>query len=102
MLLNTKNHKEYTDKFVLSVLDLTLIENATEKDREYRLDEWARLYKAKTWEELKEIVARTPELDKVIADKDTKIADKDARIADMSATIEDLQKELAKYNAQAQ
>ena len=41
------------DKFELKVLQLNQIELATEEDKLYNLDEWARLFKAKTWEELK-------------------------------------------------
>ena len=52
-LLNIKNHKLYSDKFTLSVVDLTQTELATEEDNANRIDYWARLFKAKTWEDLK-------------------------------------------------
>ena len=42
----------YSDKFTLSVVDLTQIDKATEDDKASKLDYWARLFKAKTWEEL--------------------------------------------------
>ena len=42
----------YSDKFTLSVIDLTQINKATEDDKSSKLDYWARLFKAKTWEEL--------------------------------------------------
>lgn len=42
-------------KFVLCMLDLTQIELATEEDKSYGIDYWARLFKAETWEELKMI-----------------------------------------------
>ena len=42
----------YSDKFTLSVVDLTQIDNATEEDKSSKIDYWARLFKAKTWEEL--------------------------------------------------
>ena len=54
-LLNMKNHHLYSDKFTLSVIDLSHIELATKEDRACGLDRWARLFKAKTWEELKMI-----------------------------------------------
>ena len=54
-LLNIKNHRLYTSKFELNVLDLTHIELATEEDKAYGIDYWARLFKAKTWEDLKMI-----------------------------------------------
>lgn len=52
-LLNVKNHKLYSDKLRLSVLDLTKISMATEEDRAYHIDYWASLFKATTWEEIK-------------------------------------------------
>lgn len=57
-LMNEKNHRIYSDKFCLSVLDLTQIQLATEEDRAYRIDGWAALFKATTWEELK-MLAKT-------------------------------------------
>lgn len=42
----------YSDKFTLSVVDLTQIEKATEEDKSSKIDYWARLFKAQTWEEL--------------------------------------------------
>ena len=50
--LNVKNHTLYSDKLRISVLDLSRIDLATEEDRQYKLDHWAALFKAKTWEEL--------------------------------------------------
>ena len=50
--LNVKNHTLYSDKWRISVLDLSRIDLATEEDRQYQLDYWAALFKAKTWEEL--------------------------------------------------
>ncbi|MCM1120312.1 MAG: Rpn family recombination-promoting nuclease/putative transposase [bacterium] len=52
-LMNVKNHHIFSDKFVLSVVDLKHIELATQEDREWRLDHWASLFKATRWEELK-------------------------------------------------
>lgn len=54
-LLNVKNHRLYSSKFVLSVIDLTKIDLATAEDKEWQIDHWARLFKAKTWEDLKMI-----------------------------------------------
>ncbi|WP_026497907.1 hypothetical protein [Butyrivibrio sp. WCD2001] len=42
----------YSDKLQLRVLDLTQIELATKEDKAYNIDYWARLFTAKTWEEL--------------------------------------------------
>ena len=49
---NMKNHHIYSDNFVLSVVDLTCIDLATEEDRLYHINDWARLFKATTWEEI--------------------------------------------------
>lgn len=52
-MTNMKNHKVYTDKLQLSVIELKNIDLATEEDRRFQVDRWAKLFKAKTWEELK-------------------------------------------------
>ncbi len=61
-LLNIRNHHLYSDKFILSVVDLSHIELATDEDKSYGIDRWARLFKAKTWEELKMIAGNDPAL----------------------------------------
>lgn len=50
--LNVKNHSLYSDKLQIRVLDLTHIDLATMEDKQYQLDHWASLFKAKTWEEV--------------------------------------------------
>jgi predicted transposase/invertase (TIGR01784 family) len=55
-LMNVKNHHLYSSKFALNVLDLKQIDTATEEDKKYQIDRWARLFKATTWDELKRIV----------------------------------------------
>jgi predicted transposase/invertase (TIGR01784 family) len=59
-LLNVKNHHVYSDKFVLSVVSLREIELATEEDKAWKIDYWARLFKATTWEEIKMIAKKDP------------------------------------------
>ena len=56
---NVKTHKIYSDKFVLSVLNLNRADLATEEDRQYNLDCWARLFKAKDWEEIKMLAKKS-------------------------------------------
>ncbi len=56
-MMNLKNHEIYSDKFCLSVLDLSHIQLATEEDKAYGLDKWAALFKATTWEEIKMLAA---------------------------------------------
>ena len=52
-LINVKSHQTYSDGLTLNVLDLTRIDLATEEDKKYNIHEWARLFKATTWEEIK-------------------------------------------------
>lgn len=57
-LLNVKDYYLFSDKLTLGVVDLTCIELATEEDKAYEIDYWARLFKATTWEELKMIAEK--------------------------------------------
>ncbi len=61
-LMNEKTHMVYSDKFLLNVVDLTQIELATEEDKEYQIDYWAKLFVAKTWEEMIMIAEKNPAL----------------------------------------
>lgn len=60
-MLNEKNHHVYSDKFSLHVLSLNHVELATEEDMLWEIDHWVRLFKAKTWEELKMIAKQKPD-----------------------------------------
>ena len=51
-MTNIKKHYIYNDNFTLNVLDLNQIHLATEEDKAYKIDHWAKLFKAKTWEDL--------------------------------------------------
>ncbi len=53
MMMNIRTFQIFNDKFRLSVVDLSQIELATDEDRFWEVDYWARLFKAKTWEESK-------------------------------------------------
>ena len=57
-LLNVKNHSVYSDKFTLHVVDLTHIELATEEDKAWNINYWARLFTATTWEDVKMIAEK--------------------------------------------
>ena len=59
-LLNEKNHREYSDKLQIKVLDLTQIELATEEDKLYKIDYWAKLFKATSWEEINMLTENKP------------------------------------------
>ncbi len=47
-LLNIKDYYLFSDELTLGVVDLTCIEPATEEDKAYEIDYWARLFKAIT------------------------------------------------------
>ena len=52
-LAHDKTGRIYSSKLALHVLQLNKEEHATEEDKLYQIDYWARLFKATTWEELK-------------------------------------------------
>ena len=53
--MDMNKHRIYSDKFQVNVLELKQIELATEEDKKWNLDFWAKLFKARTWEELRMI-----------------------------------------------
>ena len=55
VLMDMNKHRIYSDKFQVNVLELKQIELATEEDKKWNLDFWAKLFKAGTWEELRMI-----------------------------------------------
>lgn len=59
-LLNEKTYSAYSDKFILRVVNLKQINLATTEDRANRVDYWARLFTAKTWEEIKMLAESNP------------------------------------------
>ncbi|MBR4667697.1 MAG: PD-(D/E)XK nuclease family transposase [Butyrivibrio sp.] len=65
LMLNKKNHTAYTDKFGINVLQLNHTELATEKDISNNLLYWAKLFKAKTWEEFKALAKDNPVIEEV-------------------------------------
>lgn len=62
-LTNVKNNHIYSDNFILSVVDLSRIDLATEEDKAYGIDYWATLFKAKTWEEIKMIASKDKDIE---------------------------------------
>ena len=44
------------------MLDLTKIDLASEEDKKFGIDRWARLFMAKTWEELRMVAKNNPDL----------------------------------------
>lgn len=52
-MMNIQKNYIYNDNFTLNVLDLNQVHMATDEDKQWKLDYWARLFKATTWEELR-------------------------------------------------
>ena len=68
VLTSTDNeHIQYSDKLMLSNVDLTNIELADEEDIRYGLVDWARLFKAESWEELKMLAENNQTIDKAVS-----------------------------------
>lgn len=57
-LINVKNHQKYSDNLTLYVVNLSRIDLATDEDKRYHIDDWACLFKAATWEEMKMIASK--------------------------------------------
>ena len=72
--MDVNTHRIYSDKFSLYVLDLSQIDLATEDDCFWQVDEWAKLFKATTWEEIK-----------MIADKNEYITETSNTLCDLYA-----------------
>ncbi len=50
---NCKDNYVYTDRFNLIVIELDQEDKASDEDIKYGIDRWVRLFKSKTWEDLK-------------------------------------------------
>lgn len=57
-LLNVKNYQKYSDNITLHVVNLSRIDLATEEDRKYHIDSWAKLLKSTAWEEVIMLAAK--------------------------------------------
>ena len=53
LLRETKTNHIYSDKLSIRMLNLKQIENVTDNERQSNLYQWAKLFKATTWEEIK-------------------------------------------------
>lgn len=74
-LQNIKTGQVYSSKFSIHVVDLSRIDLATNEDKEYGIDRWARLFKSKTWEELRMNAEKNPILQQASNDLYTINAD---------------------------
>ena len=67
-LINERNKKKvYSEKLVISNIDLTRPDLATKEDKRYHLDEWCRLFKAKTWEDMRMLAENNAVMGKAIS-----------------------------------
>ena len=108
---NVKTGAIYSSKFNIHVVDLTKINLATAEDRQYEIDRWAKLFKAKTWEELKMIAKNNPDLldasdelykvnkDQILREQARARADADRRERRQKAQLKQLQEDLAQKEA---
>jgi len=81
--MDVNAHRIYSDKFSLYVLDLSQIDLATEEDCFWQVDEWAKLFKATTWEEIKMIADKNEyltETSNTLCDLQTGMSGNDASI----------------------
>ncbi len=65
LFLHKEQHLQYSSLIKLNALYLSQIELATQEDHDNKLVYWAKMFRAKTWDELKEICSNKPELEEV-------------------------------------
>ena len=111
LLANQKTGKIYSSKFCIHVVDLSRIDLATEEDKHYQIDQWAKLFKARTWEELYMIAKNNPDLlqacndlytingDDILRQQARARADAEFWERNKNAKIKGLEDEIAKKDA---
>lgn len=126
LMINETSHEIYSDKFRLSVLNLTQTALATEHDRRSGLTRWAAAFKAATWEEYQMLAEEDSIFERVsdalylisenreIAEQclrrqeaaaerkrweslEEKLAEKDTALAEKEAELEQLRAQLRAY-----
>ena len=95
-LLNVKNHRLYSDKFTFHVVDLTHIELATEEDKSWGINHWARLFTATTWEEVKMIAEN--DIHMKAAAEEMYVLSADEMIEERCRARNDYQKQINTHN----
>ena len=71
-MMNPKTYEIYSDKLCLSVLNLRYRELATEEEKRYGLDRWARAFLADSWEEFQMLASENEDF-KCVADEIYKV-----------------------------
>ncbi len=64
---NIKNHNIYSDKFRISVVNLNQISLATEEDKSFGTDLWAKVFKAESWEEINMLAKQNEYLQEAVS-----------------------------------
>ena len=59
-LKNDRTNRKYTEDFALNILYIDNLDKATEEDEKSNLVDWAKAFKAETWEEIKQIAKNSP------------------------------------------
>ena len=68
MMLNEKKPEVvYSEKFVITNIDLTRIDLATEEDKKNKIDQWAEFFKAKTWEDMKMLAEKNESIGRAVS-----------------------------------
>ena len=124
-LINVKNNSIYSDNLTLSVVNLSRIDLATEEDKRFQIDHWAKLFKATTWEEIAMLASKNEyfneafntmiqlsaeeeirdrcrdraEYDRTIRTYENTITEKDARIQQLLAENERLKAVMKSHDA---
>lgn len=103
--MNIENHRIYSDNLELCVLDLTQIELATEEDKAYQIDNWAELFKSKTWEEMKMLAEKNKYIEEAAKtvyrmSAEEQVIKRCRDREDYYSDIRSYQKEIAKKDAQ--
>lgn len=65
--VNVKNQHVFSDKLRISVVNLNQTELATEDDKKYGIDLWARVFKATTWEEIEMLAQKNEYLQETVS-----------------------------------
>ena len=78
--MNVNNHEIYSDKFVLRVLNLKTLEDDSIEKEPADLYYWAKLFKATTWEEIKMLASKNPDMEDTVVTMKELSADEKIRL----------------------
>ena len=103
-MINETTHDKFSDKFRLSVLNLTQTALATEHDRHAGLVRWAYAFKATTWEEYQMLAAEDSIFEKVsdalyLLSENREVAEQCIRMREAAAKQEYLEGQLAEKDS---